>query len=388
VCGLWRGSVEVPTKPRALVLATGKAIFARARQRFTDQVSFVDVVAGRDVPGFTPDPGTVRAFDAIMARTPFRYVVATSESNMAFAGFLRSRYGLAGFDHEDSTVATNKWRMKQAVAGGIPVAAGWLSGDFLELRSGRPEVVVVKPLSSSAARGVRRLPVADALEWLRSRDELFLVEQALPVTGELHCDGVVRDGELRLVVVSAYDRPVLRSFGTRASMHLPLDDPRVAPATEATRRVVRSLPHTDYVFHLELLQVGDELVFGEVGLRPAGTGIAESIERCFGVSLWSHFVGMQVGLPMPVEQVQRSHDGLLSGVIMGRPSEAGAPLGAEEAARLPGITGTGPGNLEPGAEPDSMCSYHYLAFFEDVSHAELRGLVDTIGGTAVPSGQE
>jgi hypothetical protein len=147
--------------------------------------------------------------------------------------------------------------------------------------------------------------------------------------------------------------------------------------------VVQALSPSDYVFHLELLQVDGELVFGEIGLRPAGTGIAESIERCFDVSLWSHFVGLQVGLPQPVQPLRPWRDDLLKGVIMARPSGHGMPMSAAEASRLPGITGTAPGNLAPGAPPDSMCSHYYLAFVNGVSGAALSGLISAIGRAAV-----
>lgn len=362
---------------RALVLSTGKELFERSRAPLRGRVEFLDLTAGVDIPGFTPEAHTLAAVDGHMARTPFQYVVATSESNMLFAGLLRSRYGLSGMSYNQTLVATNKWRMKQAVRGAYPTAAGWLSGDFLELRGARPDVVVLKPLSSSAARGVRLMPLPQAVAELRASSELLLVEEALDVTSELHCDGVVRDGTLCWVVVSAYDRPVLVSAGTRASVHLPPADPRSSAAEAATRRVVGALPVTDFVFHLELMEVAGDLVFGEIGLRPAGAGVAESVARSFGVDLWQQFTCLPVGLPEPPGRPARGHD-LLSGVIAGRPSERGGPLPARAAAGLPGVIGTSPGNIPEGEPAPDSCSYYYLAFFDGLQDNEFAELMEWI----------
>lgn len=369
-------------RDRALALATGKALYERARDQLADGTEFIELTAGVDVPSFSPEPRTLAAVDAVMARTPFQHVVATSESNMAFAGFLRSRYGLAGLSHEQSLVVTNKWRMKQAVRPVHRAAAGWLSGPFLE-DGPRPAEVVVKPLSASSARGVRRMPCAAALQALRATEELLLVEEAVDATAELHCDGVVRDGRLRWAVVSSYDRPVLGSDGCRASVHLVPGDPRVQAATDVARRVLPAVAGDRAVFHLEILQAGEELVFGEIALRPAGTGIAESIQRCFGADLWLEFVALQVGARPPLRAPERAH-GDLSGVVLARPSAGGAPLAAEEARRLPGVTGIGEGNLAPGEAPPHACSFRYLAFFDGLRAGELEALIAAIGGAGVP----
>ncbi|NHB92805.1 hypothetical protein [Photorhabdus cinerea] len=55
-----------------------------------------------------------------MNQTPFHYVVASSESNMAFAGFLRSRYGLSGLNYEQALCVTNKWRMRKCLEDELP----------------------------------------------------------------------------------------------------------------------------------------------------------------------------------------------------------------------------------------------------------------------------
>jgi hypothetical protein len=306
------------------------------------------VVAGVNVPSFTPEPETLRAVDAIIARSPFTHVVATSESHIELAGLLRSRYGLEGMGYEQALLVTNKWRMKQAVRGHWPAARAWLSGEFVARDGPRPATVVVKPLASSAARGVRRLALADALALLAAGDELLLVEEYLDAVEELHCDGLVRGGRLEWAVVSVYDRPVLVSNGsTAASVHLTPADPRVAPARAAAERVLGALAVTDAVFHLELLQVGETLYFGEIGLRPAGGGIAESIARSFGADLWLEFVGLQAGITERLSPLPRRRDDHC-GVI---------------------------GVVAAGERPDNSCEFSRLQFFEGLADADVAPLL-------------
>lgn len=367
------------TERRALALTKGKEVFERARLHFAGEVTFIDVVSGVDVPSFTPEARTMVTIDAIMACTPFQHVVATSESHLAFAGYLRTRYGLPGLDYEQSVVATNKWRMKQAVRSFHPTAQAWLSGEFRELGGGHPDEVVVKPLCGSAAEGVRRMSAGEALQLLQTGDELLLIEEALDVTDELHCDGLVHDGALQWVVVSSYDRPVLQSYrGTFASVHLRPDDPRIEQATGVVRRVLPALPARDTVFHMELLQVGSELYFGEVGLRPAGSGIAESIVRCYSSDVWLEFVGLQLGVTARLSPLPRQRSDAC-GVIGVVPPLDGTAMSPEEALRLPGVTGIGAGNLPAGQAPANACSFSYLAFFEGLRDRDLGRLIAEIG---------
>lgn len=367
---------------RALVLHHRKELYERARDRLRDRARFLEIEAGADVPSFSPDPRTLATLDALMARTPFQHVVATSESDMAFAGLLRSRYGLRGLDAEQALVATNKWRMKQAVRPHYPAAAAWLSGEFAELRGARPGTVVVKPLTGSASRGVRRLPLGEALRVLAASDELLLVEEALAVERELHCDGLVRDGRLAWVVVSTYDQPVLRTWMTRGSIHLPAADPRAAAAVSAIRRILPAFPFAGFVFHLELLEVEGELVFGEIGLRPGGAGIADSIGRCHGSDHWLEFVGLQVGVKERLSPLPRPRADFC-GVVSVVPPPDTPPAETAELARLPGVTKVEPGNLLPGRRPENSCHYSHLVFFEGLGRPGVGALLRSLGGAPV-----
>jgi hypothetical protein len=356
---------------RALVLDTGKRLCDEALAQLAGEVELLRLSTSSgpiSVPAFEPERQTMRIVDGLMARSPFQHVVASSESNLAFAGFLRSRYGLPGMSYDQALVATNKWRMKQQLAEALPTAACWLSGDFLA-GPHRPCEVVVKPLSGSSSRGVRRLSTEQALQELTDHDELLLVEEAVNIECELHCDGIVRGGELLVALPSVYDRPVLGAVGTtRASIHLPVDDDRHEAAVKATHQVVEALRIdaqgiANFVFHLELFQVHGGLLFGEIGLRPAGGGVAESLRHFYGVDIWAEFVGLQLGRPPCVGLQAPRHSRNYRGVTGITPD---VRRSAEELLAVPGIfrvsLGSPKAHLE--AKAGSSCAFTYLAFFE------------------------
>jgi hypothetical protein len=385
-------------KQRAAVLYMPKVMFEGARSAVAREIDFIDLcLDGEDYVGgnvrvpietFAPDRTSLSAVDALMAAKPFHYVVSTSESNVAFAGFLRSKYGLPGLNFEQALTVTNKWRMKQLVKGKVATAENWLSGDFVEqARGGRalPTEVVVKPLSGSSTKGVRRVPTGDALAYLAVSDEVLLVEEAIDIEEELHCDGVVRDGELRAVIASGYDRPVLGPPGTNlASIHLPPSDERRERCVAAAREVIGIFDIPDFVFHLELLQSKGTLYFGEIGFRPAGGGRAQSFRRFYGLDLWDEYVRMQVARPAAgatVSTRQLAYCGMV-GIAARLDQTDPRRLLAEEILAIPGIVAVerGSRNAADEARAGSSVAYTHMAFFESEDLAGVHRILASVEG--------
>ncbi|WP_437977327.1 hypothetical protein WMF11_10265 [Sorangium sp. So ce295] len=365
----------------ALVLDTRKPLFDEALARLGD-VAVVRVrESGDGAIAFAPEPASLAAIDLIMARAPFTHVLATSESNLAFAGFLRSRYGLPGMRYDQALECTNKRRMRQRLASVAPAVGSWLSGEFVAAarRGGAlPAEVVVKPLDGSSSRGVRRMPTVAALPYLESEArELLLVEEAVRLDAELHCDGVILGGELRAAFASTYDRPVLAAVGTtRASIHLPHDDPRRAPALAKAAAALAALGVRDAVFHIELLASGGALFIGEVALRPAGGGVARSLALRFGVDLWDAFVKLQLGAPVDVAAAPRAVG--FSGVI-GVVGDATGPPAAS-----PGIDLIEPlrERVRRGVTAIGSCDFSHHVYFQAADAHALGALLERFTGAA------
>lgn len=368
---------------RILVLGSDKALAVSAFTRCAPAGEFINLSAFSAASAQLPGPSLVDDVDRVMATDPFCAIVATSESTMLAAGFLRSRYGFPGLTFDESMTVTNKWRMRSALRPHITSPEAWLSGQFLSSTAAGPESVVIKPLSSSSARGVRLMPTGAARDWLRRNGDLWLVEEAIPVEREFHCDGAFRDGRVEWVEMSEYDRPVLVSHGTRATSILRRDEPLRSELSRGVDRVVEALSIDAGVFHMEFLYTGQDLYFGEVGLRPAGTGIAELLHLTSGADLWAAFISSQLGEAGPAHKpVHEIHE--VAGLVMARPSPAGQrPLARSNAAALPGVLATGDGNISAGAQPANMCEFEYLAFFDGLDRADVPRLLDAVSGLEI-----
>ncbi|MEU6611602.1 hypothetical protein ABZ922_42460 [Streptomyces shenzhenensis] len=358
------------TKTRVLVLGRDKEWARRAMDEFSDTHEFVRIDERARQWEKTPGPELLSHADELMAARPFAAVVATSESTMLAAGFLRSQYGLPGLGYEQTLPVTNKWRMRTRLAAVVPSPRAWLSGQFLaeepERGADLPEVVV-KPIASSASRDVRRMPVAEARAWLADHAGLWLVEQAVAVRREFHCDGAFHNGRVSWMEVSEYDRPALQTTGTWGTSFLRRGDPLRPRLSDLAHRVVEALDAGDGVFHAEFLYDGADLYFGEIGMRPAGAGWGELLRVTTGADIWAAFVACQLG-----------HDGLgfaqrrppaeTSGMLWARPNADGSlPLPASRARELPGVVLVGEGNMARGTDPANSCDFEYRAYYEGLT---------------------
>lgn len=360
---------------RVLVLDGAKRRFRQVAPAFADSCDFRTVDAVDAAPGSGPD--LLREVAAAMQREDFTHVVATSESNMLKAAFIRSSFGLPGPGFEEILPVTDKWRMKQAVRGRVPAARGWSSSTVAAGRADLPGRVVVKPTLSSSARGVELLDAGAAVRRMRQEHSMWLVEEVVAVRRELHCDGVLRAGRVVWSCVSAYDRPVIEATGSRGSLHLAPDDPLAAAADVVVRQAFDALPVRDGVFHLELfVDDAGNMIFGEVALRPAGGGVATSIGSVTGVDLWEHFVAAQVGLdrPAPTGGVP---PGRWAGVLMIRQDSAHGP---DEVAALPGVVRLEAGNMRAGSAAAHSCDCSHYVYFDAGSRADFDRITDAVGG--------
>lgn len=370
-----QGNASSDRSRRVLVLNAMKQRFQQASPAFEELCDFYSVPAVDAAPGSGPD--LMREVATAMHDHDFTHVVATSESNMLKAAWIRSSLGLPGPTYDEILPVTDKWRMKQAVQDHVSAARGWLSSAVIAGKAHLPERVIIKPTVSSSARGVEVMTAASVVARLRGESLLWLVEEAVAVEEELHCDGILLDGQVVWSCVSVYDRPVMSAVGSRGSRHLPPDDPAVAVAREAVRKTFEALPVHNGVFHLELFRrIDGKLLFGEVGLRPAGGGVATSLEIATGVDLWRHFLAIQLGieLPPPVGALPADR---WTGVFMIRQETSMPP---KEIGELPGVVRVEVGNPHfSGTGAHSCdCSHYVYVNAEDQDQFDLIG--DAVGG--------
>jgi hypothetical protein len=365
---------------RVLVLDASKPRFRQAAPGFAAVCDFHSVPSIDAAPG--AGPVLMGEVAAAMQKHDFTHVVATSESNMLKAAWIRSSLGLPGPAYDEILPVTDKWRMKQAVRHGVPAARGWLSSAVVTGRVQLPGRVVIKPTVSSSARGVEVMTSSVAVARLRQESALWLVEEAVDVDEELHCDGVLREGQVLWSTVSVYDRPVLHASGSRGSLHLPPDDLVVAAAGRVVRAAFDALPVRDGVFHLELFRrPGGDLLFGEVGLRPAGGGVATSLKIATGVDLWEHFLALQLGIELP-PPAGALPPGRQTGVLMIRQASA---LPHTDIAAMPGVAHVEEGNTGFSGSGAHSCDCSHYVYVDAAGRAELARITDAVGGVRFPA---
>lgn len=151
---------------------------------------------------------------------------------------------------------------------------------------------VVKPLDRSGTRGVR--------SWRDEEQRRNLAAELANVPGpwiveewvdgaELHLDGVVRGGEVLFISVGRYVQNVLdiRQGGIVATvLQRPEESASVYDASyDIAQRSMSALGHEEGVFHLEVFEQPNGLVFGECGARIPGGSFDRMIHRQHNVDL-------------------------------------------------------------------------------------------------------
>ncbi|MEW9528664.1 ATP-grasp domain-containing protein [Microbispora sp. NPDC049125] len=268
-------------------------------------------------------------------------VAASNERGQLAAGFLRSFHGIQGMPFGTTVRFTRKDVMKRAIqAAGLPhvpfQVIGGLDGLSRAAKElGRP--VVVKPSMGAGARGTYRLeedsPVPGGLEKVSAP---LVVERFVEAGRELHCDGVVHDGEVVFASVSQYFQPVL-TVGNRflGSFTLPPDDPAAASMRELHAAAVAALGMRAGITHMEAFDAGGELLFSEIACRPGGGGVVQAVEDRHGVNLWRAFLSCALGDP---PEAAFRDGGVITGWI-GLPGRNGVVRRISDAGELAAVPG-------------------------------------------------
>ncbi|PIM67860.1 hypothetical protein CTU88_34455 [Streptomyces sp. JV178] len=249
---------------------------------------------------------SVRDFDVVCSQFEFTLV------NAAVVGGRRS-----GTTPQDALALRDKDLQKRRIrAAGIPVADSRPVVHARELADFPHPRGVLKPLANSATRGVHAWHDADErrslAEWLGESGALgpWLAEEWVD-GAELHVDGVVRGGQVVFTSVGRYAQNVLaiRDGGIVASvMEHPAHRADLYERAHAVaEQAMKALGHHDGVFHMEVFEQGDRLVFGECGGRVPGGTFDEMIRLQHGVDLHEEWARAVLGLapsvtPEPADQ--------------------------------------------------------------------------------------
>jgi phosphoribosylamine-glycine ligase len=236
--------------------------------------------------------------------TMFDAVCSEDEFTLVAAALLGS---LAGTETMPLGVAINlrdKFIQKNLVrAAALPVA-DCLVVDVVDDELIDSTVVkcpaVIKPLAGASTRDTHVLDVQHDLRRAMDGDYCgpWLIESFV-AGAELQLDGVVRDGEIRLLAVSQYFQNLIsiRKGGVVGAVTL---DPRIhhglyAQAQTLTANALHALGHKNGVFHMEAFQQEERLVFSECAGRIGGGMVREALAFKYSVDIADEWARAALG---------------------------------------------------------------------------------------------
>jgi hypothetical protein len=231
----------------------------------------------------------------------FDFLISVSEYELMDAARLRRRFNIPGPLPEQAEKVRNKAVMKRCVAEhGIRIPMfttldTWMAGGPLPIGPGSE--VVIKPLDGVSSVNVRRFENQSILRKVlesktsgiavlddgdQSNYALFEVEEYIsgPV---LHIDGIVKNGEIQIVVASRYVNTLLDFANGKPAGSIQLE---TGPDLRAwVARILAAVEIRQGAFHLEAIDNADGIVFLEIAHRVGGARITETFERKTGIHL-------------------------------------------------------------------------------------------------------
>jgi biotin carboxylase len=291
-------------------------------------------------------------------RAPFDAIISVDDSASLLAATASARLGLPHNSPEAALAARDKGRMRELLrAGGAPVPRFerfGLAEDPAELARRVAYPCVVKPLLLSGSRGVIRAD--DPGEFVAAFNRLrallvkegsapeateVLVEEFIPGF-EVALEGLLTDGELRVLALFDKPDPLDGPFFEETIYVTPsrLPDETQRAIAGAAQLAARALGLRTGPVHAELRvnERGPWIV--EVAGRSIGGLCSTILEFGAGMSLEELILRHAVGLPLGAASFDRV--GAAAGVMMIPIPGAGILTGvegAEEARRVPGVTG-------------------------------------------------
>ncbi|GAA2476860.1 ATP-grasp domain-containing protein [Streptomyces gobitricini] len=231
----------------------------------------------------------------------FDRVLALSEFDILRAARLREIFGVPGQDVASATAFRDKLDMKRILSeAGVPLARyAPVSNlaDLLGFVEGNGYPVVVKPRRGGGSMDVHVLRDEQDIDSLLAAHRDLGTDDGAQLIAEqyiehelLHVDGIVLDGEIKLIWASTQGDSTCLDIKQGNALHSCLmdpDDPLLAPAQELTRRALAALPTPDTsMFHAEVFLTEDgRMVFNEVASRMGGGMIEDVLKLGFGVFL-------------------------------------------------------------------------------------------------------
>jgi hypothetical protein len=243
---------------------------------------------------------------------------------------------------------------------------------------------VIKPISASGGEEVKILLGKEIVQ-MKIKDTMpKIIEEAIQVVQEYHCDAVVRNGQIVFHVISQYIRPVLSTIGSyHGSIHLPLHNSIVKPIVTMLKTIIEISHIGDAVFHMEVLESDKKLSLGEIAIRPAGGGIATSLMYAFGVDLWGEYFRLHLELPSLISKKTKKQSTKFIFGCCGLPAQSGKIIHMTSKEELQSIIDVYAveqllyeGQIGKNKHPS--VNFSYIVYFKCQNESSVASLIDQV----------
>src|SRR3954469_5522049 len=297
-----------------ILLTTDKLIGAEWPRDAIDEI--------HSVPRTASDADIRRHVDKIARRHAIDRIAALDDFDVEMAAMLREHLRVPGMGRTTASRFRDKLAMRmQARTLGVPVpefSAVFNDQQVAEWAARVTPPWVLKPRSSAAALGIKKVADRDAL-W-RALDAAgddraqCLLEQFVP--GEVyHVDSIVWGGEVVFAVAFKYGRPpmeVSHQGGIFVTRRLPDESDEARTVLAMNRTLQAGLGLRRGVSHTEFIRgaggagaaggsdgAGESsgpgaVVFLETSARVGGAFIVDTIEAATGLNLWREWAKVEI----------------------------------------------------------------------------------------------
>jgi biotin carboxylase len=256
------------------------------------------------IPRDTSDADIRRRVDAIALQQPIDRIAALDDFDVEMGAMLREHLQVPGIGRTVAARFRDKLAMRvHARMLGIPVPE--FSPVFNDQRLDEwtrrvPAPWVLKPRSSAAAIGIKKVADRDAL-WTAlhaagDQRSNAVLEQF--VAGDVyHVDSIVRNGAVAFAIPFKYGRPpmeIAHEGGLFITRRLPDDSPEGRALLDLNRRLQEGLGMRSGVSHTEFIRGAGEFVFLETSARVGGAFIVDTIEAATGLNLWQEWAKLEI----------------------------------------------------------------------------------------------
>jgi biotin carboxylase len=248
-----------------------------------------------------------RVVAAIAQRHSIARVAALDDFDVETGAMIREFLQVPGFGRTVASRFRDKLAMRttaQRLGLAVPPFTGVFTDADVNRWADRVQPPwVLKPRSSAAATGIRKIATRDelwpSLHAAGNDRTACLLEQF--VAGDVcHVDSIVRRGKVVLAVPSRYGRPpmqIAHDGGIFITRRVPNDTAVAAALLDANRRLLTGFELRDGVSHSEFILSGsgaNGVTFLETSARVGGAYIVDVVEAATGVNLWREWARLEL----------------------------------------------------------------------------------------------